>query len=131
MTSYDFYMRIAEILVPENPEVLFDYILNAMDDNGGFLRTRFRYFENPLPNKEGPYDKQYALVVLRQNFDLNDVSKYYRKTDNRETALNMEIFAYSFSDDEYDLAKSYVTFYRYPIKIDLVNGTYKELFTRK
>lgn len=48
MKFYEVLHRTAEVLAGDNAEKLFDYIIHSMDDNGGFLRTRFKRSERTL-----------------------------------------------------------------------------------
>lgn len=130
---YDFYRKVAKILAGENVDALFDYIIHAMDDDGGFLRTRWCYFDKKLPNKKLNADIKTVLISLHRPFDFQASKKYYVEDipkDGTETELNMQLFYYDLSDKKRfkdDAQWSADVGFFYPIKIDMVNETYEVL----
>lgn len=132
MTGYELYRKIAHILSAKNSDKLFDYIIHSMDDDGGFLRTRWCYWDKTLQDGELG-DIKTALIALRSPFDFENCTEYYaHKDDFKETltALKMQLFCYDLSDrDAFDNAADWsaqVT-YPYPIKIHLVSGSFEIL----
>ena len=131
---YDFYRRIAKILAKDNNDALFDYIVHAMDDDGGFLRSRWCYWEDKTLED---YDQDgvinTALVTLQSPFDFETSKEYYRKdnvTGETITQLKMQLFLRDLSNEEIftdEVNWSAGVGFSYPIKIDLVNETYEIL----
>ena len=50
MKTHELYKNIASILTQKNSEELFDYIVHSMDYHGSFLRSRYCYWENVIPD---------------------------------------------------------------------------------
>ena len=57
------------ILAKNNADELFEYTIHSMDYNGGFLRSRYCYWEKTLSNFECGDDLKTILVTLRMPFD--------------------------------------------------------------
>ncbi len=127
MTIYDFYRRVAEILSPKHVDELFDYIIHSMDDDGGFLRSRYCYWEKTL--EDHPFvEREVALVALRTPFDFENSTEYYR--DGNSTLLKMQLFYCDVSDEESfkeEAEWSSCVGFPYPIRVDLKSGTYEIL----
>lgn len=136
--------RTAEILAGENAEKLYDYILHSMDDDGGFLRTRWKRSKRVL--NDGQYSKEpkIFLVALSSPFDLKHNTEYYEErtgtfTEQSEdgelktvmitemlTVLKMQIFYTDMSGKNKFASESKWSAcvgYPYPIRVDLENGT--------
>lgn len=130
MTFFEILHRTAEILAGENAEKLYDYILHSMDDDGGFLRTRWRHIDDILKDAEYSEEPKILLAALRFPFDLKNDTEYYEeetKTFNAQlTVLKMQIFYTDLSDEKAfvsDAEWSAGVNYPYPIKVDLEHGT--------
>ena len=125
---YDFYKKVAYILAKQNKEVaekLFVYIIHAMDDDGGFLRTRYCYSKEVLPNQKLQGEVKTALVALSSPFNFDESAEFY---GSEETLLKMQIFYYDLSDGEIFKQEAEVSAavgYPYPIKIDMERGTFE------
>lgn len=148
MKFYEVLHRTAEVLAGDNAEKLFDYIIHSMDDNGGFLRTRFKRSERTLREREYDREPRIFLVALNSQFDLKRNTDYYDETTfGSVTALNddgttqkiaefndtflstilkMQIFYRDLSDEDKFGAMSRwsaAVGFPYPIRVDLENGT--------
>ena len=130
MTSYEFYREIAFILSAKNGDRLFDYIIHSMDNDGGFLRTRWCYSDKTVRDGELT-EIRTALVALGYPFDLENCAEYYaQKGDVKETVLKMQLFYTDLSSPksfERAMKWSACVGFGYPIKIDLVNKSYEIL----
>lgn len=142
---YEILHRTAGILTNNNnTEALFDYFIHAMDDDGGFLRTRWIYWDKPL--KDGEYDEppKVLLAALKHPFDFENDFEYYKfetrmgtfQNENGETEkktiteqlteLKMQLFYYDESNETgfaEDADWSGCVGYPYPVRIDLEHGT--------
>ena len=129
MTRYELYKKVASILAKNNADALFDYIIHAMDDNDGFLRTRYCYWEKTLPNRNCK-NITTALVALKDPFDFENSTDYYEKEDDKWglcTKLKMQLFWYeSFEEESFmsDVQWCAELDYTYPIKIDLTKDSF-------
>ena len=145
MTLFGALHRTAEILAEENAEKLYDYILHSMDDDVGFLRTRWKRLEDVvLMNANYSDEPKIFLVALRSSFDLKNNTEYYKeetntfnqKSENGEqetititeqlTVLKMQIFYDDLSDEKAFVSNSEWSAcvgYRYPIRVDFEHAT--------
>ncbi len=141
MTFLEALRITSEILAGENAEKLFDYILHSMDDDGGFLRTRWKRWEEVvLTNADYSDEPKIFLVALRSPFDLKNNTEYYKEETNtfnpqsengeqetvtiteQLTVLKMQIFYDDLSDEKAFVSNSEWSAcigYPYPIKVDL------------
>lgn len=126
MTRYDLYKHISTILTKKNTNELFDYIIHSMDDNGGFLRSRYYYSDSTLPDMECNEEQKIILVSLWTPFDFNCTTNYY---DGKETLLKMQLFYEIFNEEEFikTLKWSAAVGFEYPIRVDLENKRYEVL----
>lgn len=145
MTFLETLHRTAEILAGENAEKLYDYIIHSMDDDGGFLRTRWKRWEEVvLTNADYSDEPKIFLVALRSPFDLKNNTEYYKEeinTFNTQfesgepetvtitellTVLKMQIFYTDLSDEKAFVSNSEWSAcvgYPYPIRVDFERGT--------
>lgn len=130
MTFFEFLHRIAEILGPSAPDKLFDYMIHSMDDDGGFLRSRYCYWEKTLPEFRGDFSKiKTALVSVKKGCNPDDPEHYYGEDfyGQRLTDLKMQIFYYDESNEESfksDAEWSSALGFSVAYLIDMGNGTY-------
>lgn len=140
MTFLGVLHRTAEILAGENAEKLYDYILHSMDDDGGFLRTRWKRSEKALADANYRNEPKIILAALRSPFNLKHDTEYYKEEtssfEGREhetvtvtetlTILKMQIFYTDLSDKDSfadECNWSACVGYPYPVRIDLERGT--------
>ena len=131
---YDFYRKVAKILAKDNSEALFDYIIHAMDDDGGFLRSRWCYWaDKTLENYKGCDNINTALITLNHPFDFEEEIEYYVKDDFTNELLprfKMQLYLEDISSEERFMEEvnwSSAVGFPYPIKIDMINETYEIL----
>ena len=99
MTTYDLYKKISNILAPTNNRELFDYIIHATDNYGGFLRSRFCRADVTLPNKKCGEIKT-VLVALAEPFDFSTRDYYKERGALLHTRLKMQIYLCDLSDGD-------------------------------
>lgn len=132
MTAYELCREISDILSEKHSDELFDYIIHSMDDDGGFLRSRFCYWDKTLRDRNVGEVKT-ALVATQRPFDFENCTDYYFcdvTTGGKSTIMKMQIYYYDLSDEKEFAARmrvfANVTFCC-PIKVDLVNRSYEIL----
>ena len=129
MTTYELYKKIAYILAPDNNRALFDYILHATDNYGGFLRSRFCRADITLTDKKCP-EMNTVLVALAEPFDFSTREYYKEKGSLLFTRLKMQIYLCDLSDSEkfrFAAEGAASVGYEYPIKIKLDEKKYEIL----
>ncbi len=96
MRLYDLLEQVSDILTPQTHS-LYDYMVRTFDDNGGFLRTRFCYWDKPVPNLRIK-DLNEVLICFRQPFQEGD--PYYEterygenlQYEQKNTLVKMQLF---------------------------------------
>ena len=133
MTLYELLRKISSVLAKNNADKLFEYMVHSMDYNGGFLRSRYCYWDKMLSDFKCGNNLKTILVTLRRPFDFCNSTEFYEESDFPDTPftlLKMQIFIYDLSNEnrlEEEIMWSYEMGYKYPIKIDLINETFELL----
>lgn len=131
MTTYELYKKVASVLAPKYSEALFDYIIHSMDNNSSFLRSRYCYCENALPDIDCG-DISTVLLSLDCLFDFNESKDYYEDIPSSRTftALKMQLFLYDLSDNEQfrkEAELSASVGFPYSIKVKITDGSFEIL----
>ena len=131
MKTHELYKNIASILTQKNSEELFDYIVHSMDYHGSFLRSRYCYWENVIPDIDCG-EIATVLLSLNQPFDFNESANYYEDIDSPYpfTILKMQLFLYDLSNSERFRQKSEwsaAAGFAYPLKVSLPGGSFEIL----
>lgn len=128
MKLYNLLNSVSDILTPKTHS-LFDYMIHTFDDDGGFLRTRYCYWEKPIPDFT-IRDLQKILVCFKQPFREGDPYYEIEKFDNapeheqKNTFVKMQLF-YADGDIEDDIRWSRELRYKEAYVLDLEAGTYE------
>lgn len=71
MTLYDYIKKISDILTPDTG-YFYEYCMHHCDDNGGFLRSCYRWKEEQkLRDRPLHSEKNYAVVSFEKVIDEN------------------------------------------------------------
>ncbi len=62
MTLYELIKRVSDIITPETGS-FYNFVLYASDDNGGFLRTRYCWWDDK-PIEDGELGEGYKTVLV-------------------------------------------------------------------
>lgn len=128
MTRFEYLYRISEILAPKQAEAFYNYLLHSCDDDGGFLRTRYCYWEKPLLDDTNcNYQVKFALVTLQRRYDFDNLPAFYT-SDGGATTIKLQIHLGEYQDeDDFYLESEWASSvgFSYPVKIDMEKGTYK------
>lgn len=133
LTLYELLKKVSSILAKGNADKLFGYTIHSMDYNGGFLRSRYCYWEKTLSDFECGDNLKTILVTLRTPFDFCNSTQYYEEgdfTNSAFTLLKMQIFLYDLSNKEHleqEIMWSCGVGFSYPIKVDLINESFEIL----
>lgn len=127
MTLYELLHKVSAKLSEEHADAIFDYFIHAMDDNGGFLRTRWCYWDKELEDHKVSDDMKRVLLVLTTPFDFDKDDTFYETGTGpwekvELTVLKMQLFYTDMSDEEKlqsELKWCKQMGYRYPILVDL------------
>lgn len=126
MRLYELLESVSDVLTPQTHD-LYDYMVHTFDDNGGFLRTRYCYWEKPVPDRTVA-DLKKVLICFREPFAEGD--SYYKDRQygdawQKETLVKMQLF-YS-SDDDIDEAIEWSCLFPYPEAyiVDLKTKTFE------
>lgn len=128
MTLYELLKQISDILTPQTHS-LYDYMIHTFDDNGGFLRTRWCYWDDPVPDFPVA-DLNEVLICFRHPFREGD--PYYKterygetfQYERKNTLVKMQLF-YAAGNMDDDIAWSCQFPYTEAYIINLMNRTFE------
>lgn len=72
MTLYDLIHKISNIITPET-NAFYNYVLYTSDDDGGFLRTRYCWWDDPVPNHRIGSEYRTVLVTSQEPIEEADL----------------------------------------------------------
>ena len=123
MRLYELLEQVSDILTPQTHS-LYEYLLHTSDDNG-FLRTRYCYWDEPVPDHSIPNLEQ-VLICFRWPYSEGDrlyVEQQYGDFRQKETLVKMQLF-YSEVDMDGDIEWSRQLGYPMSYVINLQDKTF-------
>ena len=128
MRLYELLEQVSDILTPQTHS-LYDYMIHSFDNNGGFLRTRYCYWDRPVSDFRIA-DLCEVLICFRQAFREGD--PYYEterygehlQFEQKNTLVKMQLF-YGSDDMDGNIEWSRQMGYPSAYIIDLTDRTYK------
>ena len=122
MYLYELLKEVSKIITPVD-DSFFNYALHTFDNNGGFLRTRYCWFDNCLEDQKiSKKDYRVILLTAREPFTKDDF-KSLRPFE--ETKVKMQL-DYCNKDATFDYESIFFDLqndYTYIYLIDLINKT--------
>lgn len=120
MTLYDLIKRISAIITP-NTDDFYEYVIHTSDDDGGFLRTRFCWWDKAVKNRTLYADYKKVLVTCEEEIDIVKLKELEK---GESTPVKMQL-TYSLAnptleDADWDVELGYCHVYLF----DLENNTY-------
>ena len=127
MTLYELLHNVSIKLSETHSEEIYEYFIHAMDDNGGFLRTRYCHWDKELDDHRVPDNIKTVLLAMKKPFDFEKDDTFYEMGDGpwkdvKLTSLKMQLFYTDMSDEENlqaELKWCEQMGYRFPILVDL------------
>ena len=123
MTLYDLVRKISDIITPDSG-AFYDYVLYTSDDNGGFLRTRYCWWETPVKNFNIRMDIRRVLVTSKSPIEEKDL------LDKDETKVKMQLTYCdpdaSADDAEWDTELGYCYIYIFDLENNTFTTEYRE-----
>lgn len=117
MQLYELIKKVSRILTPETDH-FYNYILHTSDDDGGFLRTRYCWWDKCLEDKQLDDEYKKVMVTSRHPIDLDAL------TDENATYVKLQ-FHYRYNGEVDEFAEIDVELgYSYIYIFDLENGTF-------
>ena len=126
MTLYELIKNISSIITPETDD-FYEYVIHTSDENGGFLRTRYCWWDKCVEDHKICSDFKKVLVTSKTEIDVNN---FRNIKDGEDTVVKMQI-SYdepnaSIEDADWDSQLGYNYIYIF----DLVNNTYIKDFIK-
>ncbi len=109
MDLYMLLSRVSKIVTP-NTDHFYEYALHTFDNNGGFLRTRYCWWEDCLENRELK-NTEYRIVLLTAKEPVYE-DYFVPLKPLEETKAKMQL----------DYCNTHATFDDEDIMFDLQNG---------
>ena len=104
MILSDLLKKISKHLAPNHSEELYQYLMQTSDDNDGFLRTRYCYWDKPLEDHKVADNIRTVLICTQRKVDFDNIKTYYEGSEagdkRRLTRLKLQLFYYDLSDEE-------------------------------
>ena len=124
MTLYQLIKELSAILTPED-DAFYDYVLHTSDDNGGFLRTRYCWWEDrPVQDRELGDGFETVLVTAKRPIDTAALH------DRSETRVKLQITYSERQADEaeadWDAQLGYCYVYLFDLKKRMYSMRYLE-----
>lgn len=117
MTLYDLLKQISHIITPED-DSFYNYVLYTSDNNGGFLRTRYCWWDKPLENRK--IKESYKRVIVSSTAEI-DPKKFLDKSNTYiKMQIHYDIKDASINDVQCDIELGY----KYIYIFDLESLTY-------
>ncbi len=78
MTLYEMIKQVSDIITP-GTDAFYHYVLYSSDDDGGFLRTRYCWWDEPIRDFELGEGDETILVTSKSPIDIMDL-EYTQET---------------------------------------------------
>ena len=121
MQLKDFLYKLAHKMTNDHPDDLYDYFIHVMDDNGGFLRTRYIYWDKELTDRKISDDIHTVCVAFNEQPDFQNPSSWYFKDPDfdrgRMTKLKMQVFYYDESEESFKSDAAWSKEVGYPVAV--------------
>ena len=122
MTLYELIRRVSNIITPETDD-FYHYILYTSDDNGGFLRTRYCWWDKPLVDRDLCGEYQKVLVACQKEISANLINKQ----DTRlKLQLHYDWLDMTMEDMEWDIEMGYCYIYLFDFVANEFTMEYRE-----
>jgi hypothetical protein len=122
MNLYTLLSNVSAIVTP-NTDYFYDYALHTFDNNGGFLRTRYCWWDKCLENRELK-NKEYRVVLLTAEQPLNEESfAPLKHLDGTKAKMQLDYGNSYATFDTDDIIFDIQNGYGYVYLIDMVNKT--------
>ena len=125
MTLYGLLRAVSAILTPED-DAFFTYAVHTFDDDGGFLRTRWCWWEDrPLADRPLPGEIRTVLLTARAPIVPEDLRR--RPETRAKLQLSYVLTDATAADADWDVAVGYP----YVYLIDLAAGRFEMIFRKR
>ena len=127
MTLYELLQKVSVKLSETQSDAIYEYFIHAMDDNGGFLRTRYCHWDKELKDHKVSDDVKTVLLAMKMPFNFDKEDTFYEMGTGawegvKLTSLKMQLFYTDMSDEkelQSELEWCNQMGYRFPIIVDL------------
>ena len=123
MTLYKLIKQLSDLVTPGSND-FYNYILYTSDDNGGFLRTRYCWWDKALVdrNLHGEYRK--VLVTCNKEISVDDLAN--KKDTKLKLQFHYDFLDATFEDAEWDLQMGYRYIYLFNLETNEIVMEYRE-----
>ena len=117
MTLHKLVKRVSDIITPGTDE-FYKYVLYTSDNNGGFLRTRYCWWDKPFEDRKLPDGYTKVLVTCKKEIIVEDL------INKKEPKLELQ-FWYDSLDAKLDYVECDIEMgYCYIYVFDLVTNAF-------
>lgn len=123
MTLFELIKSVSEIITPEQNEYS-NYVLYTSDDNGGFLRTRYCWWNKSFKDIKLQDEYKQVLVACNKEINVNDL---VNKNDTKlKIQFHYDYLNASFKDAEWDIQMGYCYIYLFNLNTKTYSMEYRE-----
>ena len=124
MTLYGLLKEISGILTPED-DAFFTYAIYTSDDNGGFLRTRYCWWED-RPVEDGELGGGFETVMVTSKKEINTEDLHKKPDTLVKLQITYSLTDAKIQDADWDLQLGYCYVYLFDLKAGTYTMTYVE-----
>ena len=112
MTLYELIKCVSDIITPETND-FYQYVLYTSDDDGGFLRTRYCWWEKPVSDRK--LSRQYTRVLVACAREINEKDLVDREGTKLKLQFHYDYANADFDDADWDLLMGYGYLYLFDL----------------
>lgn len=124
MTLYSLLKEISNMITPED-DAFYTYALYTSDDNGGFLRTRYCWWEDK-PIKDAELGDGFETVMVTSKSEINTENLHKKPETLVKLQITYSLTNATIGDADWDTESDYCYVYIFNLKTREYTMTYIE-----
>ena len=124
MTLYEFLKEISNIITPED-DSFYNYAIYTSDDNGGFLRTRYTWWEDK-PVKDTVLEDGFETVMVTSKTEIKSENLRKKPDTLVKLQITYSLTNAAINDSDWDIQLNYCYVYIFNLKTKTYTLTYRE-----
>jgi hypothetical protein len=125
-TLYKLIKQVSNLITPESND-FYNYVLYTSDDNDGFLRTRWCWFDKSIADKILHSEYKKVLVTCNKEISADDLVN--KEDTNLKLQFHYDYLDPDFEDAEWDLYGGYEYIYLFNLDTNEVALEHRDTIT--
>ncbi len=125
-TLYKLIKQVSNLITPESND-FYNYVLYTSDDNDGFLRTRWCWFDKSIADKTLHSEYKKVLVTCNKEISADDLVN--KEDTNLKLQFHYDYLDPTFEDAEWDLYGGYEYIYLFNLDTNEVALEHRDTIT--